>query len=107
MNPLRTSPSPATPDALSLAGEWTCVLDLVGDGSGRRVVNATLPGSLDAQRIGDAVTPDANWTGTIFDRAYFDSPAYTDYRRPGNIKLPFWLQPETRFLRLLGKACAR
>ena len=98
MNPLRTSPSPATPDALSLAGEWTCVLDLVGDGSGRRVVNATLPGSLDAQRIGDAVTPDANWTGTIFDRAYFDSPAYTDYRRPGNIKLPFWLQPETRFV---------
>lgn len=79
---------------LDLAGLWSCRLGEACDA----VRDVTLPGSLDAQRIGNPVTVDAAWTGTIFDRAYYDSPAYAPYREPGNIKLPFWLQPETRFV---------
>lgn len=77
---------------ISLAGNWRCRLN------GARDVSAYLPGSLDAQRVGDSVARDAEWTGTIFDRAYYESPDYARYREPGNIKLPFWLQPDTRFV---------
>ncbi len=53
-----------------------------------------LPGNLPAQGIGDEPTVDTGWIGTIVDRAYFEDPRYEPYRRPGNIKVPFWLQPE-------------
>lgn len=80
---------------IDLSGLWSCRLALAGADTTRHV---TLPGSLDAQRVGDPVTVDAAWTGTIFDRAYYESPAYARYREAGNIKLPFWLQPDTRFV---------
>jgi beta-galactosidase/beta-glucuronidase len=34
------------------------------------------------------------WTGQIVDRSWFTAPEYEKYRRPGNVKVPFWLQPE-------------
>ncbi len=91
---------------MSLSGDWRCKLDRGDEGvsqewfrepldSDCRVV---LPGSLPAQGIGDKVALDTEWTGTISDRAYFESPDYANYRRTGNIKVPFWLQPETYFV---------
>lgn len=73
---------------LSLSGNWRCRL------TGARDVSAHLPGSLAVQHIGDEVTPETPWTGTIFNRVSFESPDYAPYREPGNLKLPFWLQPE-------------
>lgn len=81
--------------SLDLSGPWSCRLTLADAETTRDVI---LPGSLDAQRVGEPVTIETAWTGTIFDRAYYNSPAYARYREPGNIKLPFWLQPETRFV---------
>lgn len=85
--------STAPTETLSLAGPWTVSLD-----NQRRSVPVTLPGSLDRQCIGFPVTIDTAWTGTIFDRSYFDAPAYAPYREPDNLKIPFWLQPTTRFV---------
>jgi len=28
------------------------------------------------------------------DKSWFTAPEYAEYRKPGNIKVPFWLQPE-------------
>ena len=53
-----------------------------------------LPGSLPAQGIGDDVTVNTTWTGDIVDRSWFTAPEYERYRQPGNVKVPFWLQPE-------------
>ncbi len=53
-----------------------------------------MPGSLATQRIGDPVAVDTQWTGTIFDRGFFDAPEFAEWRREGNLTLPFWLQPE-------------
>jgi hypothetical protein len=53
-----------------------------------------MPGSLPAQGIGDEVTVNTKWTGDIVDKSWFTSPEYAKYRQPGNIKVPFWLQPE-------------
>ena len=57
-----------------------------------------LPGTLAAQGIGDEVTVDTKWTGGIVDRSWFTAPEYEKYRQPGNIKVPFWLQPDKHYL---------
>jgi beta-galactosidase/beta-glucuronidase len=31
--------------------------------------------------------------GQIVDSAFYENPEYAKYREPGNIKVPFWLQP--------------
>lgn len=96
-----TSPSA---NSISLAGEWRYELDPADEGifhgwfRRRLAGRVSLPGSLHAQGIGDEVTPETKWTGTIFDRSYFESPKYAKYRRPGNIKTPFWLQPEKYYV---------
>lgn len=90
-------------ESLSLAGSWRFQLDRDGVGVderwyGRRLSGAVeLPGSLPAQGIGDPVTVDTPWVGSIFDRAWFTAPRYARYREPGNVKVPFWLQPETYY----------
>ena len=58
---------------------------------------ARLPASLPQQGIGAPIGVDTPWTGSMLDRSWFTSPDYAVYRQPGNIKVPFWLQPETYY----------
>jgi len=87
-------------NTLSLAGQWRFQLDREDKGIQEGWFNKTLPqtiqlpGSLTAQGYGDDVTVETKWMGNIVDRAYFTDPFYAPYRRPGNIKVPFWLQPD-------------
>lgn len=62
-----------------------------------------LPGNLTTQGIGDEITVDTKWMGSTnvatygavgLDPSYFSDAKYERYRRRGNIKVPFWLQPE-------------
>lgn len=57
-----------------------------------------LPGSLQMQGFGDSVTVDTPWTGQIVDRSWYTDERYAPYRVPGNVKIPFWLQPEKHFV---------
>ena len=90
----------AQTDRLSLAGTWRFELDRSNVGLSEKWFERTLPhkvklpGSLPAQGIGDDVTVDTKWTGDIVDKSWFTAPQYAKYRQPGNIKVPFWLQPE-------------
>jgi hypothetical protein len=94
----------AAPAPLSLDGEWRVRLDPAHEGERRRWFAAPLaeaaplrlPGSLEQAGLGERPGLHTEWTGSIFDRSFFTSPAYADYRRADNFKLPFWLQPETR-----------
>jgi hypothetical protein len=88
---------------LNLSGAWTLALDPEDRGELMRWYAATLPtpagaltlpGSIQAQGYGDDISLDTPWTGTIVDRSLFDDPRYAPYRQPGQIKTPFWLQPE-------------
>jgi hypothetical protein len=89
---------------VSLAGEWRFDLDREDAGileswHRRPLAQAIqLPGVLQAQGFGDDVTAGTKWTGQIVDRSYFTSPQYEKYRRPGNVKLPFWLQPDKHYV---------
>ncbi len=96
-------PYPKT-NPFSLAGDWTLELDPSDEGVSNQwfqrslAHRVSLPGSLAAQGIGEEVTPKTRWTGTIFDRSYFESEKYARYRQPGNIKVPFWLQPDKYYV---------
>ncbi|MCX7886199.1 MAG: discoidin domain-containing protein [Verrucomicrobiae bacterium] len=85
---------------IELAGPWRFELDRTDAGIGERWFSRTLsgtvrlPGALPAQGIGEEITPDTKWIGGINDRSYFTAPEYEKYRQPGNIKVPFWLQPD-------------
>lgn len=90
---------------ISLHGEWRLALDHSDSGVAARWFarqlgdeHVQLPGSLSAQRRGEAVTADTRWTGTIFDRSYFTAPEYAPFRPPHPVRLPFWLTPETVYV---------
>jgi hypothetical protein len=97
---LLASVAPAAADSISLAGPWRFALDRQDTGLQERWESRSLeqtiqlPGSLPAQGIGDEVTVQTKWTGGIVDRSWFTAPEFEKYRQPGNVKLPFWLQPD-------------
>lgn len=84
---------------LDLAGRWSYALDPDDKGVKeewfRKAFQSglNLPGSLSSNGIGDEITLNTPWTGQIVDSSYFKDPEYAEYRVPGNIKIPFWLQP--------------
>ncbi|MDR3269266.1 MAG: beta-galactosidase [Tannerella sp.] len=85
---------------INLSGEWSFALDPDDTGIGEQWYNKplegkiNLPGSLQEQGYGEEVSVDTKWTGGIVDKSWFEAEAYEPYRRPGNIKVPFWLQPD-------------
>ena len=95
---------PATAAALDLAGTWRFQLDRGNAGATERwfarplASTIELPGSLPEHGIGDPVTVETRWTGGIVDRSFFTAPEYAPYRQPGNVKVPFWLQPEKYYV---------
>ena len=84
---------------ISLAGTWQFALDPSDKGISegwfktRLKDTLSLPGSLTSNGIGDDITLTTPWTGQIVDSSFFKNPEYAKYREPGNIKIPFWLQP--------------
>jgi hypothetical protein len=88
----------------SLGGQWRFGIDPQDRGLDEQwwlrecQDRITLPGSLQAQGFGDSVTVDTEWTGSVFDRSWYLEERYEKYRQPGNIKIPFWLQPERHYL---------
>src|ERR1035438_8377862 len=91
-------------DHISLGGPWRFQLDRQNAGMRERWFERSLPdkiklpGSLPAQGIGDDVSVETKWTGDIVDKSWLAAPEYAEYRKPGNLKVPFWLQPEKYYV---------
>lgn len=85
---------------LSLAGKWAFEIDSSDVGIKEKWFQKNLkdkiilPGSMTTNGIGSDITIHTPWTGSIEDSAWFFEPEYARYRQPGNIKIPFWLQPK-------------
>jgi len=90
---LPTIPTETT-TCLDLSGRWEFSLGDTPDFTG----TINLPGSLQAQGFGDEVSTETEWTARLVDRAWYTSERYARYRETGNIKVPFWLQPERHYL---------
>jgi hypothetical protein len=89
-----------TTGAISLDGQWRFELDRADAGVQERWFGRSLPdkihlpGSLPEQGIGDDITTNTPWVGGVKQSPWFTAPEYAKYRQPGNVKVPFWLQPE-------------
>ena len=90
---------PAVKQKIDLSGTWNFALDPEDKGFAeswfKKYLTDTLslPGSLTSNGIGDDITLKTPWTGQIVDSAFYKNPEYAKFREPGNIKIPFWLQP--------------
>lgn len=88
----------------SLEGEWQFALDPHNRGLEQQWQKRTLagvillPGSLQEQGYGNDVDVKTQWTGWVVDKSWYNSPAYEKYRKPGSVKLPFWLNPDKHYV---------
>lgn len=91
-------------ETFSLAGRWRFQIDRADVGIAERWYERSLtdkiklPGSLTAQGVGDPITMDTKWTGSLDDKSLFTEPEYAPYRVPGHVKVPFWLQPDLYYV---------
>ena len=94
----------AAADRVSLAGQWRFQLDREDAGVKERWFERSLdqriklPGALQNQGFGDDITVDTKWTGEVGVDTWLKGPQYAKYRQPGNIKVPFFLQPEKHYV---------
>ena len=58
----------------------------------------TLPGSMITNGKGEEVTAATVWTGSTYDSSYYFNPHMEKYRRPGNVKFPFFLTPDRHYV---------
>jgi len=91
-------------ETLDLSGSWRFQLDpndigvdenWYAEGLSEEI---RLPGALQNQGFGNDITIDTEWTGTAKKETWLDEPRYAKYRQPGNIKVPFCLQPEKHYV---------
>src|SRR6266498_2065306 len=84
---------------IDLSGEWRFKIDSLDEGIAKEWFNhklddqIKLPGSMTTNGKGNDISINTPWTGSIIDSSWFYKPQYAQYRQPGNIKIPFWLQP--------------
>lgn len=85
--------------SIDLSGQWRFQVDSLDKGIeqqwfNRKLTDAIkLPGSMTTNGKGNDVDINTPWVGNIWDTSWFVKPEYAEYRRKGNIKIPFWLQP--------------
>jgi hypothetical protein len=84
---------------IDLSGAWRFQTDSLDKGVKEQWYNKklgdqiNLPGSMTTNGKGNDIALNTPWTGQIVDSSWFIKPQYAKYREPGNIKVPFWLQP--------------
>ncbi len=84
---------------IDLAGTWQFAPDPDDKGISEAWFKTTLtdslilPGSMTSNGKGNDITLTTPWTGQIVDSSFYKNPEYAKFREPGNIKIPFWLQP--------------
>ena len=94
----------AQADSIPLAGQWRFELDRADAGINERWFERSLdqriklPGALQNQGFGDDIRADTKWTGETGLDLWLNGPQYARYRQPGNIKVPFFLQPEKHYI---------
>jgi hypothetical protein len=76
---------------ISLAGRWELASRLPER-------SVTLPGSLLTNGIGDELSVNTQWTGTLYDSSFYFNPFMEPYRRAGQMKFPFFLTPNRHFV---------
>ena len=93
-----------TDNIILLNGAWRFQTDSYDVGMKERWMNreltetVRLPGSMAENEKGEAPSLTTPWMGSIWDSSWYFNPAMAKYRKPGNVKFPFWLTPERYYL---------
>lgn len=79
------------------------VIDLSGNWQARLHGNPSLhavklPGSLLTNNLGDELSVDTRWTGSLYDSSFYYNPYMAPYRRKGHMKFPFFLTPNKHYV---------
>ncbi len=88
---------------INLAGTWRVALDPNDVGVdeewfARELVDPIqLPGTLRDNGYGDPITAETEWMSRLHDHYWYLRKDYKRYAQPGNVKVPFWLQPERKY----------
>ena len=93
-------------NTISLAGPWRFKLDPEHVGQTEKwdqkqlqpAGTLKLPGSLTENSVGDDISVETKWTGQIVDQSWYTAKQYERYRQPGNVKVPFWLNPVKHYV---------
>lgn len=100
----------ATAQTLDLSGTWQFAIDrTAGAPTAERPATdyegiIALPASMLERGLGDDITTETQWIGSLYDSSYFHNPHLAPYRQPGNMKLTFFLTPDKHYV---GKAWYR
>ncbi len=88
-----------------LSGTWKYRIDSLDEGVDQKWFTEAfpsdtlhLPGSLAENGKGFPVGVQTRWTGQVVDQSWYTADKYEKYRKPGNIKIPFWLQPDLYYV---------
>ncbi len=92
------------PCVIDIKGTWRFALDSDDAGIEEQWYKRTLqqkiqlPGTLQEQGFGDEISTETRWMSRLHDRFWYLRAEYKKYAQPGNIKIPFWLQPERHYV---------
>lgn len=92
------------PKSINLRGTWQFQIDATDVGVKEKWFAKTLPetvklpGSMLENGKGDKVTLYTQWTGSIYDSSWYFNPRLEKYRKPDNLKFPFWLTPDKYYV---------
>lgn len=87
-----------------LDGTWNYKLDPKEVGEKEKWFNdcfdesLILPGSLNTNNIGDNVSVETKWTGSMWNNSWYESDFYAKYRSPEDTKVVFWLTPNKYYV---------
>lgn len=85
---------------IDISGTWRFAVDKEDVGVSNQWYLQTLsdkvelPGSMLTNGKGDLISIETQWTGSLFDMAFFKQDKFERYRQKDNFKVPFWLQPD-------------
>jgi beta-galactosidase len=91
-------------EVIPLAGQWRFALDRDDAGIKEQWFNRELPdkiqlpGILQAQGYGDEISTNTPWVLSLYDKNWFLREDYTNYAKPGAVKVPFLCQPPRHYL---------
>ena len=80
-------------NVIDLSGNWQAQLH--GNPSQYAV---RLPGSLLTNHLGDDLSVNTRWTGSLYDSSFYYNPYMAPYRRKGHMKFPFFLTPNKHYV---------
>lgn len=90
--------------SISLKGEWRFKIDAQDKGLKDKWYTTVLPesihlpGSMAENLKGDKISLNTKWTGSVYDSSYFFNPRLAKFRKPDNLKIPFWLTPARHYI---------